>query len=380
MFLVTNRYVVHATVVSIAVVAGVVNIQLTEVRAAAGTFGQQSLLYRIVTEEDVEVIEEFAEPFGSSAAYADFGSSGVLKFSSGATISPSTNTAMALGGGSLTLTAPNTDRSFADSVVPRTATITYVVSEGDTLSTIAQKFGLSLTTVLWANNLTSRSLIKPGMSLAILPVDGVEHSVKSGDTLSSLAKKYNVEADAILAYNNIDSSAALQVGQKLLVPGGKVQAAPSVPRTTVAVRDVFTTAPSGSGGSTSLAPGAKMVWPTDLRYIVRKLSWFHTGWDIDCNGHADGTSTNDNYAAMDGTVQFAGAKSGYGLAVEINHGNGLVTRYGHFHTLYVKAGESITAGTPLGRCGSTGNSTGTHLHFEVIVNGAFQNPGAYLGY
>lgn len=378
MFLVTNRYVVHATVISVAVVAGVVNLQLTEVRAAAGTFGQQSLLYRIVTEEDVEIIEERAQPTDIAVGTVAPSSNGILTPSVGTAIAPSTGTAMALGGGSLTLAAPNTDRSLADSVVPRTSTITYTVAEGDTLSTIAQQFGLSLNTVLWANSLTGRSLIKPGMNLAILPVDGVEHTVKSGDTLSTIAKKYNVESDAILAYNNIDG-ASLGVGQELLVPGGTVQAAPPVTRT-VAVRDIFTPAPSGAGGTTTLDPGARMVWPTDLRYIVRKLSWFHTGWDIDCNGHADGTSTNDNYAAMDGVVQYSGAKSGYGLTVEINHGNGLVTRYGHFHTLYVSAGDSVSAGTPLGRCGSTGNSTGTHLHFEVIVNGSFQNPGGYLGY
>ena len=121
-----------------------------------------------------------------------------------------------------------------------------------------------------------------------------------------------------------------------------------------------------------------MVWPTDLTYIVRGLSWYHTGVDIDCNGHADGTSTNDNYAAADGIVQFAGAKRGYGNVVEITHGNGIMTRYGHNHTVYVQTGQQVSAGTPIGRCGSTGTSTGTHLHFEVVANGRFMNPLDYL--
>ena len=121
-----------------------------------------------------------------------------------------------------------------------------------------------------------------------------------------------------------------------------------------------------------------MLWPTDLTYIVRGRSWYHTGVDIDCNGHRDGTSTNDNYAASDGIVQFAGVKSGYGITVEINHGNGIITRYGHNHLLYVSKGQQVTAGTPIGRCGSTGNSTGTHLHFEVVANGTYMNPLEYL--
>lgn len=121
-----------------------------------------------------------------------------------------------------------------------------------------------------------------------------------------------------------------------------------------------------------------MLWPTDGHYIVRGLSWYHTGVDIDCDGHNNGTSTQDNYAAADGVVQYAGWKGGYGITVEINHGNGLVTRYGHFYSLYVESGQSVTTGTPLGRCGSTGNSSGTHLHFEVVGNGRFKNPLEYI--
>ncbi len=127
-----------------------------------------------------------------------------------------------------------------------------------------------------------------------------------------------------------------------------------------------------------------MVWPSDGHYIVRGLSWYHTGVDIDCNGQANGTSTNDNYAAADGVVTFAGPRfvglrGGYGNLVIIDHGNGLSTRYGHNYSLYVKTGQTVTAGTPIGRCGSTGNSTGTHLHFEVInSSGRYLNPLEYI--
>jgi murein DD-endopeptidase MepM/ murein hydrolase activator NlpD len=255
----------------------------------------------------------------------------------------------------------------------------YTVGNGDTLSTIAHKFGITLNTLLWANKLTVRSVIKPGNTLNILPVSGVEHTIKGGDTVTAIAKKYGVNATDILAYNKLPSGSGLTVGVKLIVPGGEFKApTPVAAVRNVAVKDIFTGVPSSVGTSGNKPTAGKMLWPTDLKYVVRGLSWTHTGLDVDCNGHANGTSTNTNYAAADGIVQFSGAKRGYGNTVEINHGNGIVTRYGHFYQLYVKAGEQITMGTPLGRCGSTGNSTGTHLHFEVIVNGKFKNPLDYL--
>ena len=380
MFFLTNRYAVHAVVIAIAVVAGTVNFRLGEVRAESEIFGQRSLLYGIVTQQEVEVIEEYADPVNMTDAVA------VSAFGDDALhVSPGGATALAvvevdgLGQSGIALSSPVAETSARESAGPRTAVITYVVQTGDTLSTISEQFDISLNTLLWANSLSVRSVIKPGMELTILPVSGVQHTIGRGDTLSAIAKKYGVGTDAIIAYNGMDSSDTLKIGQQLIIPGGELIAPPPTTRP-VAVRNIFTSAPAGSGGATTPTGGAKMVWPTDLHYIVRGLSWFHTGVDIDCNGRADGTSTNDNYAAADGIVQFSGVKRGYGYAVEINHGDGIVTRYGHFHSLYVKAGESVLAGTPLGRCGSTGNSTGTHLHFEVIANGAFKNPASYLGY
>ncbi len=381
MFFLTNRYAVHTVIITIAVIAGVVNFDLGEVRAEYDSFGQRSILYSLVTQQEVEVIEEYAD-LDSAVSYTPvntFGENSLRPSMSGTTTIEEQASSAGLSQSGLALSSPLANvEPTADSAVPRTSTITYAVQPGDTLSTISEHFNISLNTLLWANNMSVRSLIKPGTELQILPVSGVQHAVKSGDTLTAIAKKYNVGTDAILAYNNLDSNDALTIGHTLIIPGGELIA--PAPSRAVAVRDIFTAAPIGSGGSTTPAAGADMVWPTDLRYIVRGMSWFHTGVDIDCNGRSNGTSTNDNYAAMDGVVQFAGAKSGYGNAVEINHGNGLVTRYGHFYSLYVKSGETVTAGTPLGRCGSTGNSTGTHLHFEVIANGRFKNPSDYLGY
>ena len=382
MFLLTNRYAVHAVVIAIAVVAGTVNFGIGDVRAESDSFGQRSILYSIVTKQEVEVIEEYGtlDEVTNYVAVSSFSDNSLHAPIGGTTTLEPTSSMSGLSQSGLALASPvSSAEPVASPAAPRTSIQTYTVASGDTLSTISQQFGISLNTLLWANNLTVRSVIKPGASLTILPVTGVQHTVKNGDTLSAIAKKYNVGTDTVLTYNNLGSADALKIGQGLIIPGGQ-QIAPVPTSRTVAVKDIFTTAPVGSGGATTPTGTAKMIWPTDLRYIVRGLSLYHTGVDIDCNGRRDGTSTNDNYAAMDGIVQFSGSKSGYGYAVEVDHGNGLVTRYGHFHSLYVSKGDIVTTGTPLGRCGSTGNSTGTHLHFEVIANGKFKNPANYLGY
>lgn len=382
MFLITNRYTVHVVVVVITVVTVTVNLGLGQVRAESEAFGQQSILYSLVTNQAVEVIEEYAADEVINYSFVPSFADGALHAPLGGTAALENSTVL-LGLGRPEGATPTglseSTQSTTALATPRTAPISYTVTAGDTLSTISQQFGISLNTLLWANGLTVRSVIKPGMTLAILPVSGVQHAVRSGETLSAIAKKYGVDTDTILAYNTLTSADALKIGQALIIPGGQLIA--PIPTTrTVGVRDIFTPAPSGSGGTKTPASGALMAWPTDLRYIVRGKSLYHSGVDIDCNGRRDGSSTNDNYAAMDGIVQFSGARGGYGYAIEIDHGNGLVTRYGHFHSLYVKRGDTVGIGTPLGRCGSTGNSTGTHLHFEVIANGVYKNPANYLGY
>lgn len=396
MFVVSNRFSFYALVLLIAIVGGITNIRVNAVRAEVDAIGQQSILYALATSERAEFIEEFSDP-QDAASYivaSDVSDPGILDGSlvqaSGDALALEASPGLYRADGAFAL---STSASFVSgggvtssgtqAVPARTEVVAYAVESGDTLSGIAEKFGINLNTLLWANNLTVRSVLKPGQSLTILPVSGVMHTVKSGDTLLAIAKKYSVDASAISSFNNFPSDGALQVGQKFVIPGGIVSAAPRTTTTaSVAVKDIFTSAPSGSQGNTKPGDGMSMVWPTDLPTIVRGLSWFHTGYDIDCSGHADGTSTNDNYAAADGVVIYAGAKRGYGNTVEIDHGNGLITRYGHFHALYVESGQTVNAGDPLGRCGSTGNSSGTHLHFEVIdaATKKFLNPANYIRY
>lgn len=372
MVLLTHRSMIHIAIASIAAVAVILNIQTDDVRAE--TFGEKSALYVLIASEGLEIIEEYAidgEQLDIAAVQYQERQS-LVSFARSADNPLGAIESPFFSGG--TLAVPAMQETSA-SVAPRTGALAYFVQEGDTLSTVAEQFDISLNTLLWANDLTVRSVLALGAELVILPVSGVEHTVKSGDTLLSIAGKYDVEAEEIQRYNALASLDDLRIGENLLVPGGTITAI--VPARPTNVARIFTPTPSTPAPGTSdlepvVAATGAMIWPTDLSVITQYYGWRHTGIDIDCGFN------NDNYAAADGVVQFSGWKGGYGNTIEINHGNGLVTLYGHHASLYVSAGQQISKGTPVGRCGTTGRSTGTHIHFEVKLNGRFQNPLEYI--
>jgi murein DD-endopeptidase MepM/ murein hydrolase activator NlpD len=384
MFFVTNRAVMHLAIAGVVLGTVAINLGMDTVRAETLDAFNKSLAYAVITQEQSPVVEEYADmdPValrGDAASYLSYGSlAAPLGAIDGQQSELSSSATSLIGGGSL---AVPIIADASASVAPRESVETYTVADGDTISTIAARFGISVNTVLWANNLTLHSVLKLGQSLTILPTSGLMHTVKKGDTLSKIAKMYGADSAAILAANTLADEGAIAAGQKLVIPGGTPVAVVPVRPSAASVHSVFVATPS-SAGTKAASSSARMLWPSDGHYIVRGLSWFHTGVDIDCDGHGDGTSTQDNYAAAAGTVTFAGWNGGgYGYFVIIDHGNGLKTRYGHNHSLYVKAGQQVSAGTPIGRCGSTGNSTGTHLHFEVVGgNGSrdFRNPLEYI--
>jgi len=270
---------------------------------------------------------------------------------------------------------PSSPGSPAKTQVARTEIIYYNIQNGDTISTIARHFGITVNTILWANNLTAFSVIKPGDRISILPNSGVLYVVKKGDTLAKIAQKYDIEVAKILGCNDLGKS--ISVGEKIIIPGAKKidEEAPAV----AVVKHPSTPSYTGISVIKDLiknpgvkVTGNKMTWPTVGHTITQYFGWKHPGVDI---ANKIGTPL---YAADAGVVEFAGWATGYGNSIVINHGGGKKTRYGHASKLFVKVGDEVEKGENIAAMGSTGWSTGPHVHFEVIINGAKYNPLNYI--
>lgn len=266
-------------------------------------------------------------------------------------------------------TIEDVETSTLISAKPRSELLEYTVQPGDTVSTIAEKFGITVDTIRWENDLKSVKDIKPDQKLRILPVSGMKHKVKHGETIYSIAKKYQVDAQVIVnwPYNSYanDETFALSVGQELTIPEGiKPKEVPTEPRR-------FYAQVPGAGTGTG-----QFVWPVSGR-ITQNFVWYHKGLDI---ANAD---SPDVLAADGGTVILAGwlAPTAYGNHIIIDHGNGLATLYAHLSQVYVgtEAGRNkVARGQPIGKMGSTGRSTGVHLHFEIRRDGLAVNPLDFL--
>src|SRR3989344_5696621 len=239
---------------------------------------------------------------------------------------------------------------------PRSDDIMYSIQDGDTLGSIAEKFGVSQNTIKWANQgVVQWKTLKIGNTLAIPPVTGVIHTVKSGETIYSISKKYKADAQSIVdfPFNTFtnDETFALAVGQRLVVPDGTMPAEGSSAQ---AVMPLARTPDAGS-----VAAAGVWIWPASGRQTQPYRSW-HKGVDI---ANHDGGPI---LAADSGTVVIAGwDPSGYGNKVMLNHGNGYLTLYAHMSRIDVVNGQRVKRGDRLGMMGSTGRSTGTHLHFEI---------------
>lgn len=245
----------------------------------------------------------------------------------------------------------------------------YFVESGDSLSSIGNKFKISVDAVKYVNNLNDNSVLKVGQELVIPPVTGLIHKVQRGDTLNSLAKKYDVPPQAIADFNYILDTSSLAIGSELVIPDAKVPKPVFVPTTPTAV----VTAP---GSVTDPSPSSGWcMWPTSARIITQYFSWYHNGLDIAVSGSV----MPPLYACGEGVVKRAGWDPfGLGLHVTIDHGNGYETVYGHMSSVNVSYGQSVGKGEVIGYMGSTGRSTGPHVHFIIKFKGVSQNPLNYI--
>lgn len=250
------------------------------------------------------------------------------------------------------------------SAKPRDRIIDYKIISGDTLASIAKKFDISVDTIKWANNLES-DVITDGDIIKIPPVTGIIHKVIAGENVYTIAKKYQSSAQNIVNFPFNDfmdlDTFSLRAGQTLYVPDGVM-----VEEKAIFIPQTFAQAEAGVRGSSNF------IWPSSGG-ITQYPIWYHMALDI-ANPASPPVLASDT-----GTVVFAGCLNwGYGCHVIIDHGNGYQTLYGHFSYVAVSAGQVVSQGTTIGTMGSTGRSTGTHLHFEIRSGGVLQNPLSYL--
>jgi murein DD-endopeptidase MepM/ murein hydrolase activator NlpD len=286
------------------------------------------------------------------------------------------------------------------SVPTSSAITTYTVKAGDSLSMIAQDNGVSVNTILWANDITDPSTIKEGTKLVILPVSGVQHTVRSGETLSTVAEKYHADADDIAQFNGLPADDTLVVGSTIIIPGGELPSAsddsslntsstkssstsstkkekdtsskssddstPAVASTKSSTNNSgYTNYSDETGNPYKGGSGAALNGYFSNPLPGAILTQGIHGWNaVDLGAHT-GTPI---LAAAKGTIilsRMGGWNGGYGNYVIIDNGGGIETLYAHMSETKATVGDTVSAGDVIGYVGMTGDATGPHLHFEV---------------
>lgn len=264
---------------------------------------------------------------------------------------------------------------------PRYEATEYTVVEGDAVFSIASRYNIAPETLLWSNYdvlADDPHSLRPGQVLVIPPTDGILYEWEEGDTVEAVAAAFSASADDILSWygNHLDlTNPEIEPGEMVMVPNGEreFQNWTSPPTYAVGKAGVYTSI-SGTceveGGNYG---SGYFIWPADNHYLSGNDYWpGHLAIDI---AAATGAPI---YAADAGVVVFSGWYSSYGNMVMIDHQNGFHTVYAHLSGLNVSCGNSVYQGQMIGNAGSTGNSTGPHLHFEIRYLGGYVNPWEYL--
>ncbi|MHB8625681.1 MAG: peptidoglycan DD-metalloendopeptidase family protein [Aggregatilineales bacterium] len=280
---------------------------------------------------------------------------------------------------------------------PRAAVIQYNVQPGDTLEKIAQRFNISQDTILWNNDIVYVNRLAVGDQLTILPIDGVLHTPSADETIQQMADKYKVSPYAIInsEYNHLQQAVPSSLipanALQIMIPGGTTNKVAVYWKPTINIKPVcqrncgigtnkngdieFGGGPGSCGFQQNGGGDGSLGLPLSGYEVVRGFSSYHSGIDL---AKPTGTPV---FAAGTGTVIFAGWSDwGYGNSIVIAHTPTLMTLYGHLSQIDVSCGQSVKRGQLIGNVGSTGNSTGPHLHFEIRVNQTPVNPTCCLAF
>mgnify|MGYP001814182659 CR=1 FL=1 len=262
----------------------------------------------------------------------------------------------------------------------RKEVITYTVSTGDSVFAVAHSFGIDPESILWANyDLLNDNpdMVTSGMELRIPPVSGVLYEWQEGDTLQAVADKFDANLDEILGWsgNQLDlTNPEFEDGKLVMIPGGHREfrqwLVPTIPRGAAGVSRALYGSGVCPGGYEGAYGSGAFIWPASNHTLSGNDYWSgHLAIDIAAGEGAP------IYAADSGVVVFSGpAAGGYGNMIMIDHGNGYQTLYAHLSQVSASCGRSVQQGQTIGIAGSTGKSTGPHLHFEVRYLGGFVSP------
>ncbi|WP_300757705.1 M23 family metallopeptidase [uncultured Brachyspira sp.] len=235
----------------------------------------------------------------------------------------------------------------------------YIIEEGDNLTVISRKIGANLDTLVSVNKISNANRLRPGQKIIVPNRNGLLYTMKKGESIEDVTERYDVSLKRVLTFNKISDASSIEEGDDIFLPGAKYTLDEridkfgqmfSLPTTITRISSVF---------------GYRVHPITGVRTK-------HMGVDI------PGRLNTPVYAARKGKVIFAGYSGGYGNLVIVRHDKGYTTYYGHLNSITTKAGANVGVGVMIGRMGSTGRSTGSHLHFEVRRNGVALNPADFI--
>ena len=235
----------------------------------------------------------------------------------------------------------------------------YTIGEGENLTTVSRKIGASLDTLVSVNKISNANKLSPGQKIIIPNRNGLLHTINENEKIEEVAEKYDIQLNRILAFNKIENISDIKIGDDIFLPGARYTLDERI--------DKF--------GQMFSLPATVNRISSVFGYRIHPISGVrtkHTGVDI------PGSLNTPVYAARKGKVIFAGYSGGYGNLVIVRHDKGYTTYYGHLNRITTKIGDNVGVGVMIGRMGNTGNSTGSHLHFEVRKNGEALNPADFI--